>query len=584
MQNVAECLVSDLEKRGVSHIFGLCGHTNIAVLAALEHSSIRFISTTHEQIAAHMADGYARSSHQVGVVLTHVGPGLTNAATAVATAALDSTPLLVLSGDIPSHFYGKNPHQEINLHHDASQHEIFRPFVKRTWRVEKPEQLPAILSKAYQLAQSGKPGPVLISVPMDIFSAPMSEDLFATHHTPGLPPAKPSLSTSTAQEILTTLKAAKKPLLFAGGGVIAAQATNELKALAEHLNIPVVHSAMGKGSLPDDHPLSAGLTGFWAPPFVNAMCLEADVIFALGTRFKEADSSSWKEGVTFDFSKTKLIQIDIDSQELGRNHPVHIGAVADMKESLKQIVELANNQPSEFDHSHREITFIAHEKERFYEENTEHLMSNDFPMRPQRILAEVRHCLPKDGFITTDVGWNKNGVGQQFPIYTPGTVLTPGGFATMGFGSPAALGIKIAHPERVVVSLVGDGGFGQNPSCLATAVQENIPIIWIVMNNQSYGVIAGLQKAHFNTTHGTMFEKNGEPYSPDFVALANSYGVEGCKIQSAEDFKPALAEAIAKQVPFLIDVATMNIPTPTSGHWDIMDIYSPGEKKSHSAL
>ncbi|MFB4213106.1 thiamine pyrophosphate-binding protein [Shouchella sp. JSM 1781072] len=584
MQNVAQCLVSDLEKRGVSHIFGLCGHTNIAVLAALEHSSIRFISTTHEQIAAHMADGYARSSHQIGVVLTHVGPGLTNAATAVATAALDSTPLLVLSGDIPSHFYGKNPHQEINLHQDASQHEIFRPFVKRTWRVEKPEQLPAILAKAYQLAHSGKPGPVLVSVPMDIFSAPMSEDLFATHHTPGSSPAKPSLSTSTAQEILTTLKAAKKPLLFAGGGVIAAQATNELKALAEHLNIPVVHSAMGKGSLPDDHPLSAGLTGFWAPPFVNAMCLEADVIFALGTRFKEADSSSWKEGVTFNFSKTKLIQIDIDSQELGRNYPVHIGGVADIKESLKQIVELANNQPSEFEPSHQEITFISHEKERFYEENTEHLMSDDFPMRPQRILAEVRHCLPKDGFITTDVGWNKNGVGQQFPIYIPGTVLTPGGFATMGFGSPAALGIKIAHPERVVVSLVGDGGFGQNPSCLATAAQENIPIIWIVMNNQSYGVIAGLQKAHFNTTHGTMFEKNGEPYSPDFVALANSYGVEGCKIQSAEEFKPALTEAIAKQVPFLIDVSTMNIPTPTSGHWDIMDIYSPGEKKSHSAL
>ena len=207
--------------------------------------------------------------------------------------------------------------------------------------------------------------------------------------------------------------------------------------------------------------------------------------------------------------------------------------------------------------------------------------SDDFPMMPERILAEVRDILPRDAIIVTDVGWNKNGVGQQFPIYTPGSILIPGGYATMGFGPPAALGAKIACPERVVLSLVGDGGFGQNPSVLATAAEENLAVIWVVMNNNAYGTIAGLQKAHFGLTYGTTFPTNGNHPVPDYAAIAQAYGIDGIRIRKASEFKPAFEKAIASGKSCVIDVAMKNNPTPTTGHWNILDIYSPGEKVSH---
>jgi acetolactate synthase-1/2/3 large subunit len=207
-------------------------------------------------------------------------------------------------------------------------------------------------------------------------------------------------------------------------------------------------------------------------------------------------------------------------------------------------------------------------------------------MMPERILAEVRALLPRDAIITTDVGWNKNGVGQQFPVYTPGSVLTPGGYATMGFGPPAAIGAKLANPEAVVVSMVGDGGFGQNPAALATAVAEGLPITWIVMNNNAFGTIAGLQQAHFGTTYGTVFPAPAGDWSdvkPDYAQIARAYGCEGVRLQSAGELRPALQRALQSRRPFVIDVPMKNNPTPTTGHWNILDIYSPGKQISHVA-
>src|SRR5688572_26223757 len=225
---VANLLVKHLEDRGVEHIFGLCGHTNIAVLAALEKSSIRFVNTRHEQIAAHAADGYARASRKTGVVLSHLGPGLTNAATGVANAALDSIPMVVIAGDVPSHYYGKHPHQEVNMHADASQFEIYRPFVKRAWRVERPDHLPEIVDKAFHLAESGRPGPVLISVPMDIFSAEARSTLFDRVKANAPTYQKPSIDDTTARTIVKALLSARKPVMYVGGGILLADAAKEL--------------------------------------------------------------------------------------------------------------------------------------------------------------------------------------------------------------------------------------------------------------------------------------------------------------------------------------------------------------------
>lgn len=579
---ISNQLVKYLEARGVEHIFGLCGHTNIAVLAALSKSKkIKFINTRHEQIAAHAADGYARAKHQTSVVLSHLSPGLTNAATGVANAALDSIPMVVIAGDVPSHYYGKHPHQEVNLHADASQYEIYRPFVKRAWRVDSPHLFPEIIEKAFALAESGRPGPVLVDVPMDMFSKEVDVKLFERlrHNTKKL--RKPSIDEETATQIVKKLVAAKHPVLYVGGGIMLADATPELREFVDHLQIPVAHTLMGKGALPDDHPLVLGMTGFWGTKFINDQCRGADWILGLGTRFSEADCSSWEPEYTFNFPPTKLIQIDIDPAEIGRNYPVEIGAVADLKQALTVLNRVARMLVPAGIKRPALAKEMAAARAAFIKGNNAHATSNAYPMRPERILSDVREALPRNALITTDVGWNKNGVGQQFPILEPGTIFTPGGYATMGFGAPAALGAKIARPDRVVVALVGDGGFGQNPAMLATAFEQNVAVVWVIMNNYAFGTIAGLEKAHFGTTFGTVFEKDGKPWSPDYAAIARAYGVDGVRINSAAEFKPALEKAIKSGKPCVIDVMMQNEPVPTAGHWNIMDIYSPGRKVHH---
>lgn len=583
-QLISYQLVNYLEERGIEHIFGLCGHTNIAVLSALENSKIKFVNVRHEQVAAHMADGYARVKKKSSVFLSHLGPGLTNAATGVANAALDSIPMVVIAGDVPTHYYGKHPHQEVNLHGDATQYEIYRPFVKRAWRVDSPHLFPEILEKAFQLAESGNPGPVLVSVPMDIFSKEIETSFFEKQKRNAKSLYKPSIDNETAKKVIQTLADAKNPIFYVGGGVMLADAAAQLRELVDRLNMPVAYSLMGKGAVSDEHPLTLGMTGFWGTKFINDKCKTADYIFGLGTRFAEADSSSWEPEYTFNYQQTKLIQIDIDPSEIGRNFPAEMGVLADLKQALTVLNHVAKElfpygvQRDSLDKLKEEI---ADYRKKFKESNRQFIEDDSFPMMPQRIVEEVRQVLPKNALITTDVGWNKNGVGQQFPIYEAGTILTPGGFATMGFGAPAALGAKIAAPDRVVVSLVGDGGFGQNPAVLATAAEENIPVIWVIMNNFAFGTIAGLQKAHFGTTLGTVFQKDGKPYSPDYAAIAKAYGVEGIKVEAAEDFKPTLEKAIKANKPIVIDVAMLNNPVPTDGHWNIMDIYSPGKNVHH---
>ena len=582
---VAPQLIKYLEDRGTEHIFGLCGHTNIAVLAALANSKIKFINVRHEQVSAHAADGYARVTGKASVLLSHLSPGLTNAATGVANAALDCIPMVVIAGDIPSYYYGKHPHQEVNLHSDASQYEIYRPFVKRSWRVDTPELLPEILEKAFHLAESGQPGPVLVNVPMDLFSASIEIDLWdrAQSNTKAL--TKPTIDVETAHQIIRHLRDAGAPLIHVGGGVALARAYDDLREFVDHMQIPVTHSLMGKGVVPDDHPLVVGMTGFWGTEFTNQTTLKSDWILGLGTRFKEADCSSWYPEYTFNIGTngSKLIHIDIEPQEIGRNYPAEIGVVADLKAALKVLNAVAKELIPGGRKTQGLAAQIAKARSGFSENNREMQTSDAFPMMPERILADLRSVMPRDAILTSDVGWNKNGVAQQFDIFEPGSILIPGGFATMGFGPPAALGAKIAAPDRTVISLVGDGGFGQNPAMLATAAEENLAVIWVIMNNNAYGTIAGLQKANYGLTLGTVFPKAPTvlEQTPDYAMIAKAYGCDGVRIASASEFRPALAEAIKSGRPTVIDVAMINNPTPTSGHWNILDIYSPDGNVGH---
>jgi acetolactate synthase-1/2/3 large subunit len=563
----ADALVEQLRAYGVDRVFGTCGHTNIALLDAIGRSDIEFVIARHEQTAAHAADGYARMTGKPGVLLLHVGPGMMNAVTGVATAALDSVPLVAISGDIPSYMYGRHPHQEVNLHNDDDQTAIYRPFVKRAWQVHRVEDLTRFTERAFWTATSGRPGAVLVNVPMDIFSRPMPE---------GVPPyplparaTRPVISEADAEAIATALAEASRPLIYLGGGLGDRQA---LKELAEHLDIPVAHSLMAKGSLPDEHPLVLGMTGFWGLEVTNAYARDADLVLAIGTRFAETDASSWNPAYTWRFPPSRLIQIDIDPAEIGRNYPVEIGVVADAGPAVAAILDRVRRHPPVERPSLRERIRAA--RTALFADSAERGRSDQFPLRPERILADVRSTLPTDTVLVTDVGWNKNGVAQCYPLPPEGRFITPGGASTMGFGPAAALGVQMAEPDRVVLALVGDGGMSAQLPALPMAVEQGLPVIFLVMNNRAHGTISDLQSSFFGRSYGCDFaDPEGNPYSPDFAAVGRACGADGYVVEATGDLTVALRTAVKRRRPAVIDVPMVNEPVPTPGHWNIKDIY-----------
>jgi acetolactate synthase-1/2/3 large subunit len=569
----AEAFAVQLESYGVEYIFGTCGHTNIALLDALSRSPIRFVIARHEQAAAHAADGYARASGQPGVLLLHVGPGMMNAVTGVATAAMDSVPLVAISGDIPSYYHGRHPHQEVNLHADADQTSIYRPFTKRTWHVQRVEDLPRFAERAFWTATSGRPGAVLLNVPMDIFSRPVPSEPRSQYPLPR-DISKPGLEPGVAGRIAAALLTAQRPLIYIGGGLREPAARAAVASLAEHLDIPVVHSLMGKGALPDSHPLLLGMPGFWGLEITNAYTRDADVVLALGTRFAETDASSWNPAYTWGFPPARLIQIDIDPAEIGRNYPVEIGAVADTALAVTEIAAAVTTTRSASVRRQGLREEIHAARTALFADASEQGRSDAFPLRPQRILADLRAALPADAVLVTDVGWNKNGVAQCYELPSEGRFITPGGASTMGFGPAAAVGVQIAYPERVVVALVGDGGLTAQLPAIPMAVEQGLPVIFVVMNNRAHGTIADLQASSFGGTYGCEFlDPEGRPYSPDFAALAQACGADGYVITAPDDLGVALRDAIRRRRPAVLDVPMINEPVPTPGHWNITDIY-----------
>jgi acetolactate synthase-1/2/3 large subunit len=569
----AHAIVRQLESWGVTHVFGLCGHTNIALLAAFADSDIEFVVFRHEQTAAHAADGYARATGKPGVVVVHVGPGMMNAVTGVATAALDSVPLVVISGDIPSYYRGRHPHQEVNLHADADQIAIYRPFVKRAWDVARVEDLPRFLERAYWTAANGRPGATLLNVPMDMFSRELPIEA-ATRAA--LPAATSGLAPDqgTVDEIVRRLAAAERPLVYIGGGVREPAAHDALLRIAEHLDLPIVHSLMAKAVISDDHPLLLGMPGFWGLKFTNDYARNADLVLALGTRFAETDASSWDPRYTWQIPPTALIQVDLDPAEIGRNYPVEIGVVADVGQTLAAIerrVAQAGVAPVDRPELRRQI---AETRGALWAETAERGAADDFPLKPERILRDLREAMPADTVLVTDVGWNKNGVAQRYPMQDVGRFITPGGASTMGFGPAAALGVQMAWPERPVVALVGDGGMSAQLAALPTAAEQGLPVVFVVMNNAAHGTIADLQASSYGFSHGCEFlDRQGRPSTPDFAALGRACGLDGYSVTEPAELSAALKAALAARRPAVIDVPMVNEPVPTPGHWNIKDIY-----------
>ena len=572
-----QLLARSLRDLDVREIWGTSGHSNVAAIDGLLDTDIRYLSVRHEQVAAHAADGYYRAVHRPGVILVHNGPGLTNALTGIGDAANDCSAVVVIAGDVALRHEGRDAFQEISLHADASQGETFRPLVKRAWRVHAVEALPRVLVKAFTLATTGRPGPVLVSVPMDLLSRRVDlppPDL-ASYRPTGTRPRGDTAEVARAARLLVE---AERPVLHAGGGAILAEAAEEIRALAEHLGALVTTTMAGKGAMPESHPLSAGTTGRAGTPVANAVAVGADVLLALGTQFPEQDSSSWKPGVTFSIPPTRLIHVDLDPQQLGKIYPLDIAIVGDVRSVLQDLrAAVADLSPPRNWRGSPRVAATARDKAAWRARLAPLQTSAARPIRPERVLATVRSVLPAEGIVVGDVGWGKNGVSQQYLAERPQTVFVASGYGTMGFAAAAALGVRLARPDIPVVSLTGDGGMSSVLSALVTGVEHHLSVVWVVFNNAAYGAIADLQRHHFGRGAGGDFVRadTGEPYTLDFAAVARACGAAGLRVTEPDDLRPALEEALAAGRPFVLDVVVeRQAAYQPTGYWDVGDIYA----------
>jgi acetolactate synthase-1/2/3 large subunit len=567
---IAQCL----KQEGVTKVFGQCGHTNYALIDACHKLGIEYVSFRHEQMAAHAADAYFRVSHKLAVVNVHLSPGMTNALTGVVTAAADSTPMVVICGNTPSYHHAREPHQGIRFHADASQGDIYRPICKRVWRIDDAKYLTDVMPRALNVAQTGRPGAVLLDVPMDVFSQQTSAEPITVARRPNYEKAAGDPRGIAAAADL--LAGASAPLIFAGNGATLSEASAELVQVAEHLSAPVATTLMAKGIFPEDHALSLGMTGIWGTRVANETARGADVILAVGTGFGEADCSSWNPQYTFAIPPTKLIQIDIDPQEIGKIYPVDVGIAGDAKATLAELRDaLATRQVTPA--AARKQT-VASGKADWARELAREQRNSGKPIHPARLLNEIARVASPDTIFVTDVGWNKNGAGQQLVARQPQRFITSGGMATMGFAPAAAIGAKIAAPDKPVMCLVGDGGFLSVVGALTTSVELGIPVVWVLFNNFCFSTIRTVGTTYFNNAYGTEFTTpDGKPYNPDFVQLAQAFGIDAARVQEPDDLPAALTRALSAGVPYLLDVWTRgDVPMPRTGHWDIAEFLIHG--------
>jgi acetolactate synthase-1/2/3 large subunit len=570
---IAHCL----QQEGVTKVFGQCGHTNYALIDACHKLGIEYVSFRHEQQAAHAADAYFRVTHKLAVLNVHLSPGLTNALTGVASAAGDGTPMVVITGNTPSYHHAREPHQGMRLHADASQGDIYRPICKRVWRIDDAKFLVDVMPRALNVAQTGRSGAVLLDVPMDVFSQHIDAP---EHDMSSRRPAykRPAGAPDGVADAVQLLQSATAPAIFAGNGAMLSEAAPELRALAELMAMPVATTLMAKGIFPEDHPLACGMTGIWGTRVANEAMRGADVIVAIGTAFGEADCSSWRREHTFAIPPTKLIQIDVDPQEIGKIYPVEVGVVGDAKTVLRQLLDALRGSTPAADEVQRRVDALARTRASWDAEIATTKRDAGTPIHPARLLDEIAAAAPRDAIYVTDVGWNKNGAGQQLYSYLPQTFITSGALATMGFAPAAAIGAKIGAPEKTVICLVGDGGFLSVCGALTTAVELGVAVVWVIFNNYCFSTIRTVGTTYFKNAYGTEFRTpDGQPYNPDFPLLAKAFGIESARVESPDDLPSALKAALGANKPYLLEVVTRgDVPMPRTGYWDIADFLAHG--------
>ena len=554
----SEIVTEILVREGIPYVIGIAGHGNLPLVDAFRRKSdkIQVIMPRHEQAAVHMADGYFRVAGEPLAVFTSIGAGASNTLIGLATAYVDSIPLLLLIGETHTYMRGTGVLQEIERQSWTDIPRMFDSVTKRCWQIDDAGQLPRAVSQSLNVMLTGRPGPAMITLPMDVQAQCVELDDLPDPQS-RRPRHRPAGDPATTQAALDLLLAAERPVIVAGGGVILSSAETELLELAEHLGICVVTTMQGKSSFPEDHPLYAWHMGTNATTCGNHMTTHADVLLAVGMRFADKATCSYRPGESFNIPPTKLIHVDIDPFEIGKNYPVEVGIVGDAKTILSQLLTAAKSTTSARSWRGSTYTNEIAAKVAEWKASIQDLCQSDHtPPTMGRVFSEVRRVLPEEAIILSSSGNTQAQVFQEMAFTKSRTYLSSGGFSTMGWSYPAALGAKLAAPDVPVVALVGDGDFLMTIQEIATAVQYNIPAVAVVVNNQGWQAIRDLQKIAFgdDTDYATMFEIDNTPITPHIANAATAFGAHAVRIDQSDDIAPALQAAIASGKPSVVEV------------------------------
>jgi acetolactate synthase-1/2/3 large subunit len=543
-----------LKKYGVEYVAGIPGHGIWTLTDAFleEGSEIPFIQVFHEQSAVHMADGYYRVTGKPMAAVTSIGAGASNTVIGMATAYTDSTSTIVITGGPPTHMRGHGLLQELERFTPNEFPKVAEAVTKRNWVAQRVDELPFVMHRLFSAMLTGRPGPVHLEVPMDVQAETAEVEIHDLDKRLPIGTAYPD--PAAVQAAADLLASSRRPVVVIGGGVITSEAAPEVLALAEAWGIPVVTTWNGKGGFPEDHRLFAGSVGQTGTPVGNGIASTADVVIAVGCRFTDWSASSYAKGVSFSIPDSKLIHIDVDPQEIGKNYPAEVGIAADAKVTLAKIIEALSGETPERPEYEQEL---ADRKAEWEEQLSKRRDSDRFPFTSQRPLGALRKILPRDAIIVAGSGNTQGAVKQTFPVFAPRTHLTSGGFSSMGWAVPAAIGAKLGAPDKVVVCVLGDGDFLMTAQEIGICVTNNIPVVFVIQDNSGFMSIRGGQRKQTSRHIGTEFNRpDGTPYSPDYKALGDAFGLDSYRVESNEELEDILRKAVESNRPALVEVPT----------------------------
>lgn len=572
-----ELIAEYLVKQKVPYVIGICGHGNVGILDALHavRDQVTLVSPRHEQCAGHMADAYFRVKHQPVATLTSTGPGSANMVMSLATALSDSSAFMAITANVPTSQANRAPFQELYAHNQADFAQVLRPVVKRTFQPTRVDMLPLALRQGFDTMVTGRPGPVNLDIPYNVFQEEAEVEVPAASHVHGS--HRPAAGEADVARALDLLAASRRPVFFIGQGTTLAEAGPELSELQTRLGLPVITSPNGMGCVPADDPLTLGFIGRNGAFPANQAGRHADLVICIGTRFDDRSSSSWHPGYSWNFPGTQLLQVDLDPAELGRNYPPTLGIIADAKAFARQLLsglsgrrDISREAWAEW---RGEIAAWRAEWESFVRPNFGAITT---PIRPEYVVGALQKVLPDDVILCLDSGVHHNWFMQFWKPKRPASMLNSWGYSSMGFGVCGVLGAQLAAPGRPCVAVVGDGGFMMAPYVVATAVEYNLPCVWVVWNNFAWGAIRDIQYGLFDGREiGTAFYKGnqgpgGERYNPDFAAWARACGADGVTITRSEDLAGAVELAVRNRRPCVIDVhVDAEVRPPSTGTWQL---------------